>query len=147
MGYGVPAAVAMKRLVPDRTVVAIAGDGDFLMNGQEFATAAQYDLPIVFIICDNASYGTIRMHQEREYPDRVCATDLKNPDFAAYARSFGGFGARVAHTDEFPAAFEAARHSGLPSIIHLDIDTRAITTTTTLDAIRGKALLDASAKN
>jgi len=142
MGYGVPAAVAMKRLFPQKTVVAIAGDGDFLMNGQEFATAAQYELPIVFIICDNASYGTIRMHQEREFPDRVCATDLKNPDFAAYARAFGGFGARVAHTQDFPAAFEAAQASGLPSIIHLDIDTRAITTTTTLDAIRAQALAE-----
>ena len=76
-------------------MVAISGDGDFLMNGQEFATAVQYDLPIVVVVCDNASYGTIRMHQERDYPGRVIGTDLKNPDFAAYARAFGGFGATV----------------------------------------------------
>ena len=94
MGYGVPAAVAMQRLHPDRLVLSINGDGDFLMNGQEFATAVQYGLPIIVIVCDNASYGTIRMHQEREYPGRVFATDLRNPDFAAYARAFGGFGVR-----------------------------------------------------
>ena len=93
MGYGVPAAVAMKRLYPERTVFCLAGDGDFLMNGQEFATAVQYDLPVIIAIVDNGMYGTIRMHQEREYPGRVVATALKNPDFAAYARAFGGFGA------------------------------------------------------
>ena len=92
MGYGVPAAVAMKRLYPERTVVCIAGDGDFLMNGQEFATAVQYDLPFIVVIADNGLYGTIRMHQEREYPGRISATELRNPDFAAYARAFGGFG-------------------------------------------------------
>ena len=92
MGYGVPAAVAMKRLYPERPVVCIAGDGDFLMNGQEFATAVQYDLPFVVVIADNGIYGTIRMHQEREYPGRIIATELRNPDFAAYARAFGGFG-------------------------------------------------------
>jgi len=92
MGYGVPASVAMKRLFPTRTVVAFAGDGDFLMNGQEFATAVQYELPIISIVCDNAIYGTIRMHQEREYPGRISATTLRNPDFAAYARAFGGHG-------------------------------------------------------
>ena len=90
-------------------VISLAGDGDFLMNGQEFATAVQYDLPIVFIVCDNASYGTIRMHQEREFPGRVVGTDLRNPDFAAYARAFGGFGVTVEKTEEFPAAFKAAR--------------------------------------
>ena len=82
MGYGVPAAVAMKRLHPDRPVVCLAGDGDFLMNGQEFATAVQYGAPFVIIIADNGMYGTIRMHQEREYPGRVSATELRNPDFA-----------------------------------------------------------------
>ena len=95
MGYGVPAAVAMKRFFPERPVVCIAGDGDFLMNGQEFATAVQYDLPITIIINDNGLYGTIRMHQEREYPGRISATDLRNPDFAAYARAFGGHGETV----------------------------------------------------
>ena len=92
MGYGVPAAVAMKRLYPERPVVCIAGDGDFLMNGQEFATAVQYGLPLVVVIADNGIYGTIRMHQERDYPGRVVATDLRNPDFPAYARAFAGVG-------------------------------------------------------
>ena len=107
MGYGVPAAVAMKRLYPERTVVCVAGDGDFLMNGQEFATAVQYGLPIIVLIADNGMYGTIRMHQEREYPGRIIATALRNPDFAAYARAFGGFGASVEKTADFPAAFNA----------------------------------------
>ena len=138
MGYGIPAAVAMQRLHPGRTIVSLNGDGDFLMNGQEFAIAVQYGLPIIGIVCDNGSYGTIRMHQEREYPGRVMATDLRNPDFAAYARAFGGFGATVEHTAEFPDAFEAARASGLPSLIHLKIDPDAITPGLTLTAIREK---------
>ena len=106
MGYGVPAAVAMKRLYPERPVICVAGDGDFLMNGQEFATAVQYDLPFIVLIADNGIYGTIRMHQEREYPGRIIATELRNPDFAAYARAFGGFGASVERTADFPAAFK-----------------------------------------
>src|ERR1700682_5192353 len=122
-----PSAVAMKRLYRERTVISVNGDGDFLMNGQEFATAVQYDLPIVVLVCDNASYGTIRMHQERDYPGRVIATDLKNPDFAAYARAFGGFGATVERTADFGPAFEAAVASGLPSILHVKFDTDAIT--------------------
>jgi len=140
MGYGVPSAVAMKTLYPDRTVVGISGDGDFLMNGQEFATAVQYNLPFVTLIADNGMYGTIRMHQEREYPGRVVATALRNPDFAAYARSFGGFGVTVERTADFPAAFEAAQKSGLPALVHLKIDPNAITPATTLEAIRAKAL-------
>src|SRR5262249_41043405 len=92
MGYGVPAAIAAKRLMPERTVVAFAGDGDFLMTGQEFATAVQYDLPVMIVIADNSMYGTIRMHQERHYPGRVIATGLRNPDFAALARAYGGSG-------------------------------------------------------
>jgi acetolactate synthase I/II/III large subunit len=140
MGYGVPAAVAMKRLYPDRTVVAIAGDGDFLMNGQEFATAVQYDLPIIIVIADNGTYGTIRMHQEREYPGRISATTLKNPEFAAYARAFGGFGAMVEKTSEFAEAFRAAERSGKPAIVHLKIDPEAITPQTTLTKIREQAL-------
>ena len=106
MGYGTPAAIGLKRLYPERTVIALAGDGDFLMNGQEFATAVQFDLPIIVIVCDNGIYGTIRMHQERDYPGRVSATTLKNPDFAAYARAFGGFGVTVEKTAEFPAALQ-----------------------------------------
>src|SRR5690606_3956083 len=106
MGYGLPAAVALKRLSPERTVVAFAGDGDFMMTGPEFATAVQYELPIVVVIVDNGMYGTIRMHQERHHPGRVVATALKNPDFAAYARAFGGFGTTVDSTQEFAVAFE-----------------------------------------
>ena len=140
MGYGIPAAVAMARLHPDRVIVSLNGDGDFLMNGQEFAIAAQYGLPIVAVVCDNASYGTIRMHQEREFPGRVVATDLKNPDFAAYARAFGGFGATVERTAEFPDAFRAARASGLPAILHLKIDPDAIAPGVTLSQIRARAL-------
>jgi acetolactate synthase-1/2/3 large subunit len=140
MGYGVPAAVAIKRLYPERLVVSLNGDGDFLMNGQEFATAVQYGLPIIVVVCDNASYGTIRMHQERNYPARVIGTDLRNPDFAAYARAFGGYGARVERTADFPEAFEAARASGLPSIIHLLIDPDRITPTASLSALRAGAL-------
>ena len=140
MGYGVPAAVAMQRLHPERLVLSVNGDGDFLMNGQEFATAVQYDLPIIVIVCDNASYGTIRMHQEREFPGRICATDLRNPDFAAYARAFGGFGARVERTEDFPAAFEAARAARTPAIIHLKISTDAITPSATLTRIKELAL-------
>jgi acetolactate synthase I/II/III large subunit len=144
MGYGVPAAVAMKRLYPERPVVCIAGDGDFLMNGQEFATAVQYGLPLIVVIADNGIYGTIRMHQEREYPGRVFATDLRNPDFAAYARAFGGFGADVERTADFPAAFKAAQASGKPAIIRLAIDPEAITPVATLSKIRAKSLAEHS---
>jgi acetolactate synthase-1/2/3 large subunit len=140
MGYGVPAAVGAKRVEPDRTVVCFSGDGDFLMNGQEFATAIQYDLPILIVLIDNGMYGTIRMHQEREYPGRVSATALKNPDFAAYARAFGGHGERVERTEEFAPAFERARASGKPAILHCLIDPEAITPATTLTALRQNAL-------
>jgi acetolactate synthase I/II/III large subunit len=145
MGYGVPAAVAMKRLYPERTIVCVAGDGDFLMNGQEFATAVQYGLPFIVLIADNGIYGTIRMHQEREYPGRIIATDLRNPDFAAYARAFGGFGTSVEQTEDFPAAFKDAQASGKPAIIRLAIDPEAITPTTTLAKIRAKSLAEKSA--
>jgi len=140
MGYGMPAAIAMQRLHPDRLVLSVNGDGDFLMSGQEFAIAVQYRLPIIVIICDNGMYGTIRMHQEREFPGRVSATELHNPDFDAYARAFGGFGAVVNKTSDFPHAFQAARESGLPAIIHLKIDSDAILPATTLSGIRERAL-------
>jgi acetolactate synthase-1/2/3 large subunit len=140
MGYGFPAAVAMQRLHPERTVVCVAGDGGFLMTGQEFATAVQYGLPVITIISDNGMYGTIRAHQERHYPGRVIATALRNPDFVAYARAFGGFGIAVETTSEFPAAFEAARASKLPAIIHLKVDPQALTPGASLDAIRERAL-------
>jgi acetolactate synthase I/II/III large subunit len=142
MGFGVPAAVAMKRLYPDRQVVCVAGDGDFLMNGQEFATAVQYDLPLTVLIADNGIYGTIRMHQEREYPGRISATELRNPDFADYARAFGGFGVSVERTEDFPAAFREAQASGKPAIIRLKIDPEAITPVTTLSKIRARSLAE-----
>ena len=140
MGYGMPSAVAMQRLYPERTVVCLNGDGDFLMNGQEFATAVMYDLPVVVIIADNGIYGTIRMHQERDYPGRVSGTYLRNPDFGAYARAFGGFGATVERTADFAEAFRAAQQSRKPAIIHVKIDPEAITPATTLSRIREQAL-------
>jgi acetolactate synthase I/II/III large subunit len=126
MGYGVPAAVLAKRQFPDRVVVAFAGDGCFLMNGQEFATAVQYDAALIVIVIDNGQYGTIRMHQERDYPGRVVGTQLKNPDFALYAKAFGGHGERVERTEEFAPAFERALASGKPSILHCLVDPRAM---------------------
>jgi acetolactate synthase-1/2/3 large subunit len=139
MGYGVPAAIAAKRLMPERTVIAFAGDGDFLMTGQELATAMQYELPVIIVIADNGMYGTIRMHQERHYPARVIGTELKNPDFAALARAYGAFGALVEKTADFTAAFDAALASGKPAVIHLKVDPQAITPATTIDAIRKAA--------
>ncbi|WP_407146910.1 thiamine pyrophosphate-binding protein [Bradyrhizobium sp. ORS 86] len=126
MGYGVPAAVMAKRHFPDRVVVAFAGDGCFLMNGQEFATAVQYDAPLIVVIIDNAQYGTIRMHQERDYPGRVVGTQLKNPDFALYAKAFGGHGERVERTEDFAPAFERALASRKPAILHCLVDQRAL---------------------
>jgi acetolactate synthase-1/2/3 large subunit len=140
MGYGLPAAIGAARVFPKRIVVCFTGDGDFLMNGQEFATAAQYSLPIVVVLIDNGMYGTIRMHQEREFPGRVTATQLSNPDFAAYARAFGGHGETVEETSEFPPAFERALASGLPSIVRVKIDPEAIAPATTLSAIRAAAV-------
>ncbi len=119
MGFGVPAAVAAKITAPEREVVAVAGDGDFLMTGQELATAVQYGAAVVFIVVDNGSYGTIRMHQERDYPGRVMATDLINPDFAAYARAFGAWATRVDQTAQFPEALRSARRAGAPALIHI----------------------------
>jgi len=140
MGYGFPAAVAAKLAEPRRTVLALCGDGDFLMTGQEFATAVQYGANFVAIVVNNGMYGTIRMHQEREYPGRVYGTDLRNPDFAAYARAFGGHGETVERTEDFAPAFERASASGKPAIIELRIDPDAISPATTLSAIREKAL-------
>jgi acetolactate synthase-1/2/3 large subunit len=136
MGYGVPAAVAAKRIYPEKTVIAFAGDGCFLMNGQEFATAVQYELPIVVVIADNGMYGTIRMHQEREYPGRVVGTQLRNPDFVGYAQCFGGYGERVERTRDFAPALVRAIASGKPAILHCLMDPQAITPDATLDQIR-----------
>ncbi|MDX1374274.1 MAG: thiamine pyrophosphate-binding protein [Burkholderiales bacterium] len=140
MGYGFPAALGAKLAAPERTVIALCGDGDFLMNGQEFATAVQYGAAVIVLVVNNGMYGTIRMHQEREYPERISGTQLVNPDFAAYARTFGGHGEVVERTEQFATAFERAVASGKPSIIELRIDPDAITPSTTLSAIRQKAL-------
>jgi acetolactate synthase-1/2/3 large subunit len=140
MGYGVPAGVAAKLLQPERTVVTFAGDGDFMMTSQEFATAVQYEVPLLVVLLDNGMYGTIRMHQERHYPGRVSATALRNPDFAALARAFGGHGERVERTEEFAPALGRALASGRPAILHCLLDPEAITPATTLSAIRAKAL-------
>jgi len=140
MGCGLPAAVAAKLVAPGRMVLAVTGDGDFLMTGQEMATAVQYGAPIITLVVNNGMYGTIRMHQEREYPGRISGTELKNPDFAAYARAFGGHGERVETTEQFAPAFERARASGKPALIELRIDPDAITTTSTLSAIRKQSL-------
>jgi acetolactate synthase-1/2/3 large subunit len=140
MGYGVPAAVAAAAVDPSRPVVCIAGDGDFLMTGQELATAVQHELPIVVIVVDNGMYGTIRMHQEREFPGRVSGTELVNPDFAAYAQAFGAHGEAVEDTAGFETAFERALAAGRPALISVRVDPDAITPRTTLTALRSAAL-------
>jgi acetolactate synthase-1/2/3 large subunit len=140
MGYGVPAAVAAKAVHPDRTVICFAGDGDFLMSGQELATAMQYDLPIVILVVNNGMYGTIRMHQERHFPGRVVGTDLANPDFAAFARAFGAHGETVTETSAFPAALERALAAGTSALLELQVDPEAINPRTTLSRIRANAL-------
>jgi acetolactate synthase-1/2/3 large subunit len=144
MGYGVPAAVAAALLYPLRTVVNVAGDGDFLMTGQELATATGYGAgrgpgKLVSIVVDNGSYGTIRMHQEREYPGRVSGSDLFNPDFAALARAYGWHAHRVDTTAAFEPAFAAAMAADGPTLIHIKLDTDVITSRTTLGAIRQAA--------
>jgi len=140
MGYGVPAAVAAKRLRPERMVVAFAGDGDFLMTGQELATAVQYGIAVKIIVIDNGTYGTIRMHQEREYPSRVSGTDLRNPDFAAMARSFGAEGFTVSRDAEAVPALEALLAAKGPALVHVKIAADAISPNTTLTEIRQRAL-------
>jgi acetolactate synthase-1/2/3 large subunit len=136
MGYGLPAAVAAKLAHPDRPVVNVQGDGDFLMTGQELATAVQYGLNIVTIIANNGIYGTIRMHQEREYPGRVIGTTLVNPDFAAYARSFGAEGVTIEATADFAPAFAKALQAGKPTVIELKTDAEAISVRKTLTEVR-----------
>ncbi len=139
MGYGVPAAIAAKAVHPNRTVIAFAGDGCFLMTGQELATAVQYQLNVIFIVVNNGMYGTIRMHQEREFPGNVYGTALTNPDFAAYARAFGAHGEVVENTAEFAPAFARATKAGKPVLIEIRIDPEAISPNTTLQAIRDAA--------
>jgi acetolactate synthase-1/2/3 large subunit len=140
MGYAVPAAVAASLAHPDRVVVAFTGDGDFMMTGQELATAVQYGARPIVVLVNNGMYGTIRMHQEREYPARVHGTALRNPDFVKLAQAYGCHGERVAETAQFAAAFERARAAGVPALIELMIDPQAITTGQTLDALRAAAL-------
>ena len=139
MGYGVPAAVAAKLVHPDRLVVGFCGDGGFMMTGQEIATSMLEGVGPIILLFNNAMYGTIRMHQERRFPGRVVGTALRNPDFPGLARAYGAFGASVARTEEFAAAFEeAAAHRG-PAIIELEMDPEIITTRTTLTEIRRQA--------
>ena len=126
MGYGLPAAVAAKLEAPDRDVICLAGDGCFQMTASEFGTACEYGANIVVLISNNGMYGTIRMHQERHYPGRPAGTGMKNPDFAAWARSYGAFGETVERTDDFPAAFERARNAGRPAVLDLKVDPAAI---------------------
>jgi acetolactate synthase-1/2/3 large subunit len=139
MGYGLPAAVAAKLVHPERTVICFAGDGDFLMTGQELATAVQYELPLVILVINNGMYGTIRMHQERHYPGRVFGTDLVNPDFARYAEAFGAFGEVVERTEQFAGAFERALAAGRPALLELRVDPEGITPRQTLTQIREAA--------
>jgi acetolactate synthase-1/2/3 large subunit len=136
MGYGVPAAIAASILNPGRAVLAFSGDGDFLMNGQELATARQHGARPLILVVNNGMYGTIRMHQERTYPGRVIATPLCNPDFAAYARAFGAHGEIIERTAEFAPALERALASGTTAVLELRIDPEQISTRGTLSALR-----------
>lgn len=140
MGYGVPAAIAAKAMYPERTVVAFAGDGCFMMASQELATAMQYGLNVVFVVVNNAHFGTIRMHQERHYPGRTHGTGLTNPDFAAFARSFGAHGETVERTADFLPAFERCVASGLPALIEIRVPKEVSTPAATLDDIREQGL-------
>ncbi|MCC6534250.1 MAG: thiamine pyrophosphate-binding protein [Burkholderiales bacterium] len=146
MGYGLPAACAAALAYPGRTVVCFAGDGCFQMSSQELATARQYGLPIIVIVVNNGIYGSIRMHQEMHYPERVHATSLENPDFPALAAAYGLLGLRVERTEDFPAAFERALASASGALIEVVIDPDAITTRTTLTALRRAALEKAGAR-
>lgn len=143
MGYGFPAALGAKVTEPARPVVCFAGDGDFQMTGQELATAVQYKLDVIVLVINNNMLGTIRMHQERHYPERTIATDLVNPDFAALARAYGAFGETVERTEDFAAAFERARASGKPAVLELKLDPEALTPRQSLSEIRAEGLAKA----
>ena len=136
MGYGVPAAIAAKSLYPQRAVVALAGDGCFMMSAQELATAMQYDLHVLFIVVNNSHFGTIRMHQERHYPNRVHGTGLTNPDFAAFARSFGAHGETVERTEDFLPALERSLAAKRAAVIEIRMPQEASTPGATLEQIR-----------
>jgi len=139
MGYGLPAAVAAAIRFRDRPVVCVAGDGDFLMNGQELATAAQYGADVIVVVVDNGAYGTIRMHQERDYPERISATQLANPDFAALARAFGGWAERVETTEAFAPALDAAMERKGIRLLHCKTDVEQITNATTISKLHERA--------
>ena len=139
MGYGIPAAVAARALHPDRIAVCVSGDGDFLMSGHELAAALQEQLPIIVLVVNNGMYGTIRMHQERNFPGRVSGTDLVNPDFVALGNAFGAYVERVEQTDEFPDALDRALGAGRSALLELVVDPEAITPRETLSEIRSAA--------
>jgi acetolactate synthase-1/2/3 large subunit len=145
MGYGLPAGVAAKLAAPERAVITLAGDGEFLMTGQELATAVQYRAGVIVVVFNNGMYGTIRMHQEREFPARVYGTQLVNPNFGLLAQAYGGQGAVVETTDAFTPALEEAlsftRERHLPAVIELRCDPEVITPNATLSAIRSTAQL------
>jgi acetolactate synthase-1/2/3 large subunit len=136
MGYGVPAAIAAKLVHPERMVLCFSGDGDYLMTGQELATAVQYGAAVIFLVINNGMYGTIRMHQEQLFPGRVLATSLVNPDFAALARSFGAAGATITRTEDFLPVLRRALSAALPTVIELKLDPEAISPRQTLSEIR-----------
>jgi acetolactate synthase-1/2/3 large subunit len=139
MGYGLPAGVAAALRFPERQVLVAAGDGDFLMNGQELATAVRYGASMLILVIDNASYGTIRMHQERDYPERVSGTELVNPDFAALARAFGAWAETVQRTEDFAPALERAMGERGVRLLHLKTDVEQITAATTISSLRQRA--------
>lgn len=140
MGYSIPAAISARLTRPDRPVVCFVGDGGAMMSGQEIATAVQYGSDPIILILNNNAYGTIRMHQERDYPNRTLATDLVNPDFAKWAQSFGAFGAVVERTEDFTPVFEAAMNAGRISVIEIRVDLETITTRTTMSKLRGSGV-------
>jgi len=142
MGYSVPAAISAKLTCPERTVVSFNGDGCFMMLGQELATAAQFGAAAIFIIVNNGMYGTIRMHQERNFPTNVIATDLVNPDFVKLAEAYGAHGERVTRTEDFADAFDRAKESGRPAVIEIVVDQEALTPIQSLSDVReqGKKL-------
>ncbi len=140
MGYSVPAAIAAKAVYPDRMVVSFNGDGCFMMLGQEMITAHQFNTPVIFIVVNNGMLGTIRMHQERHYPDNIMSTDLVNPDFVKLAEAYGATGERVERTEDFADAFERAVASGKSALIELIVDPQALTPVQTLDEARAQGL-------
>ena len=140
MGYGIPAAIAAKITYPERSVICFAGDGCFMMSEKELATAKQYKLPIVFIIVNNSMYGSIRMHQEINFPGQVFATSLENPDFILLAQAYGLQGYRVTKTEQFESIFNLAVESETGAVIELQTDPEAITPSATLISLRNSAI-------